>query len=756
MKAEKFRILIFRFVFTVLLSVGFLFPVLGVAGYISSSFHVIPVVMIVALILTVSGISRTSAIFAAVLLPAGVLVWLFGFSGLESMIEVARAFTLQLRGLDYAIPLVSDEAVFLLAVLISLLSFPMTLKKSGSWPSLLACSLVALLLWLKNAPEYIVYLLPALIASFTILLLDRHEEIRILRVMPFVLLIVIAAFLITPMDGIVSSEMKNSADELRQSIMDRLFYTEPRDVFSLASEGFYPQGSGQLGGPVNPSDHPVMQVSSPRKVYLRGVVLNEYNGRSWKNTVGGRRYLWDSRSQKKQRVSLFDQELPSTSFSGQLVAPVTVSVRMLTGNASTIFLPQRVRELYPGGDLVAYFSSSSEIFSTRNLQIGDTWSVEAPLFVAGDPGLDTLILSVSDSDDPQYDSVLATYTSLPEHLEQPVTDLAMSITSGLTDPYSKAFAIQSWLSRNCRYTLDVAEQPADIDFVTNFLINTKEGYCTYFASAMTVLCRLCGLPARYIEGYLAEPDDNGEALVTGKNAHAWAEVYFNGFGWLTFDASPRLVNDSVPTSAPTESVTESPDPVTPTPDPGTHLQESVLPDEISEETPPLRESDTPEPEKSEPPISDDPDLSQDSSSQNDSFPWWILIPVLLFLFISVRIITTSPDYQEKHSVTNRERFNVRTADINRLLRAAGVERRPGETPMSFTRRLDNEDRFNVSLSAFGECISLCLYGNVEPIDSDIALIRDTAVLLRSELSVPFRFRYLCSRIFSFRKSNGLI
>lgn len=52
------------------------------------------------------------------------------------------------------------------------------------------------------------------------------------------------------------------------------------------------------------------------------------------------------------------------------------------------------------------------------------------------------------------------------------------------------------------------------------------------------MARIAGLPARYVEGYLAVPDENGECVVTGRNAHAWAEVYFKGFGWVVFDATP--------------------------------------------------------------------------------------------------------------------------------------------------------------------------------------------------------------------------
>ncbi|MEG2702003.1 MAG: transglutaminase-like domain-containing protein, partial [Clostridia bacterium] len=87
------------------------------------------------------------------------------------------------------------------------------------------------------------------------------------------------------------------------------------------------------------------------------------------------------------------------------------------------------------------------------------------------------------------------------------------------------------LQRFYRYSLTPASPPENQDFVTYFLYVGKEGYCTYFASAMTVLCRMADLPARYVEGFLAQPTGDGSAYVTGLDAHAWTEVYFEGFGW---------------------------------------------------------------------------------------------------------------------------------------------------------------------------------------------------------------------------------
>ena len=132
------------------------------------------------------------------------------------------------------------------------------------------------------------------------------------------------------------------------------------------------------------------------------------------------------------------------------MAVQTVRVQMVSGSASTLFVPQRIRRLSVGGSIVPYFNSGSEVFATRELEPGDTWAVEAPLIVAGDAGLSTLIDAAALAADPAWSDTLTTYTVLPEHLEQAVYDLAADITAGSDTPYDRAMAIQRYLSRNYR------------------------------------------------------------------------------------------------------------------------------------------------------------------------------------------------------------------------------------------------------------------------------------------------------------------
>ena len=106
--------------------------------------------------------------------------------------------------------------------------------------------------------------------------------------------------------------------------------------------------------------------------------------------------------------------------------------------------------------------------------------------------------------------------------------------------------IQVFLMENYLYTLMPGKTPKDKDFVDYFLFEQKKGYCVYFASAATLLYRSLGIPARYVCGYAAgatnfseadvlETDGEGNEKIrlslTDADAHAWVEVYVDGFGW---------------------------------------------------------------------------------------------------------------------------------------------------------------------------------------------------------------------------------
>jgi hypothetical protein len=118
--------------------------------------------------------------------------------------------------------------------------------------------------------------------------------------------------------------------------------------------------------------------------------------------------------------------------------------------------------------------------------------------------------------------------------------LVKRITRNIRDPYKKALALRDYLRENYKYQQYSRPVPGGKESVDYFLFYLHEGHCEYFASALTVMARLAGLPARVVTGF---SPGNYNALnkyfeVHEYHAHAWTQIFIPGMGWLTIDATP--------------------------------------------------------------------------------------------------------------------------------------------------------------------------------------------------------------------------
>jgi transglutaminase-like putative cysteine protease len=131
-----------------------------------------------------------------------------------------------------------------------------------------------------------------------------------------------------------------------------------------------------------------------------------------------------------------------------------------------------------------------------------------------------------------------TYLQVPV-LDARIPALAQQVTAAGKSPYDKAVMLQSYLQTRYAYTLDQGNTAAR-DPLADFLFVRRAGHCEYFASAMTIMLRTLGIPARYINGFQTGEynDVGGDFIVRASDAHSWVEVYFPGHGWITFDPTP--------------------------------------------------------------------------------------------------------------------------------------------------------------------------------------------------------------------------
>ena len=139
----------------------------------------------------------------------------------------------------------------------------------------------------------------------------------------------------------------------------------------------------------------------------------------------------------------------------------------------------------------------------------------------------------------QEPPLFAVYHQVPKEITPETRALAAQITAGLDNNYDKAKAIERWLETNLSYTLELAD-PGKMEPIHFFLFKRKKGHCEYFASAFVVLARIAGIPTRQVNGFLGGEwnEYKGYVAVRAGDAHSWAEVYFPGRGWVTFDATP--------------------------------------------------------------------------------------------------------------------------------------------------------------------------------------------------------------------------
>lgn len=146
------------------------------------------------------------------------------------------------------------------------------------------------------------------------------------------------------------------------------------------------------------------------------------------------------------------------------------------------------------------------------------------------------------------DRLLERYLELPDSVPERVRLLALQVTATAPTPYDRAIAIEKYL-RTFPYTLDVPAPPPGREVSDYFLFDLKRGYCDYYATTMIVLSRATGLPARLVIGYASGVYDPGKNLyqIRGVDAHSWVEIFFPGYGWITFEPTgglPAIDRDS--------------------------------------------------------------------------------------------------------------------------------------------------------------------------------------------------------------------
>lgn len=300
-----------------------------------------------------------------------------------------------------------------------------------------------------------------------------------------------------------------------------------------------------------PEDRDVLEVTADRRVYLRLAALDSFDGVTWRLGPPGSTSFSPDSSQLFPARGGLPPEVPIRSSE-----EVQVAVRVL--DLENIYVPapyQPVAVSGPGVDRMVYsrtggFLATGELHENRlggrlrpGVREGLRYSVTAEV---PSPTYEELSSVGIDPEDPG----LAPYLQLPGRYTA-LRDQARRVyaEAGASTAVERAFALQRWFTgadSPFTYSTDVPGLRGS-DALQQFVLEDRVGYCEYFATAMAVMLRATGIPARVSVGFLpgtsspspTDTDGPETFTVSTADAHAWVEVLFPGYGWIRFEPTPR-------------------------------------------------------------------------------------------------------------------------------------------------------------------------------------------------------------------------
>jgi transglutaminase-like putative cysteine protease len=281
-----------------------------------------------------------------------------------------------------------------------------------------------------------------------------------------------------------------------------------------------------LQGEITLGSAEVMQVTASETGFLRAQVYDVYTAQGWK--VGDSSQItngsWPA-SQAMQGVEEAQRQLRRN-----VQVSVTASKRsnIIVTLGQPLAVNVNTRVVFGPGP-----SDVTSVRPARSLSEEDQYRVDSTISNAS--------LNALKNAPGQYPPWTQAYLQLPADLPATIRNKALQVTAGAGTPYEKAAAIEQFL-REYSVNYDIAAAPPKKDSVEYFLFDVQEGYFDYHASAMVVMLRSLGIPARMAIGYVIRPNDRvpqtNVYIVRELNAFAWPEVYFAGLGWVEFNPTP--------------------------------------------------------------------------------------------------------------------------------------------------------------------------------------------------------------------------
>ena len=309
-----------------------------------------------------------------------------------------------------------------------------------------------------------------------------------------------------------------------------------------------PEGRLEHLGPFSPGQEPALEITmdawSP--LYIRGFVGGTYTEQGWKRT--------DPETLAERAGQFYVLQRDCFSPAAQMGAAArwlgtqeqtAFSLQVLNACKAEAYVPYGADTLQTDARaLLGEGYSPGEALSGAVYCVGDSYLMQAELAAGNSGG------AYTDGEAVYRDWVYEEFLAVPEETYRLLSQQFTLPSEAMTTTQARR-EVQSLLDACLTYDEAAVMSTGGKPFLEYLLTVNPRGYSVQYATLATLLMRCCGIPARYVEGYLLsgskiEEAEPGQTLVlTQSDSHAWAEIYLDGVGWIPFDTTPNHKNEVV-------------------------------------------------------------------------------------------------------------------------------------------------------------------------------------------------------------------
>lgn len=371
--------------------------------------------------------------------------------------------------------------------------------------------------------------------------------------------------------------VSNSVESLVTNI--DLWVHPNKKEFSLNFAGY--SEKSKIGGSISDSDELAISLKthtlSRIPLYLNGNVKNKFDGEKWEDTVSYKKDEYtEAELDSLELLYAIDREGLTEEYSS-IISNRSYSVTYEGISTRTLFYPLKVLNIDLTRRKDTYSDDTANFrfrdikskgvnysFQYLNMNLDSTYFNQ---FITNQAGFQyrnedfaSFLQFRDDIANKKYpitykvseqllellklrrDRIYADYLNVNEGLPKRVSDLSYEITKDCRNDYEKCKVIEKFFF-NYTYSTILKEPDEGHDLVDYLVFESKEGYCTYYATAFAMMARCIGIPTRYVQGFRVPSSEEGNQFsyyVYNKDAHAWPEAYIEGIGWIPFEPTPSF------------------------------------------------------------------------------------------------------------------------------------------------------------------------------------------------------------------------